>query len=208
MVDLKVAWCNHDAARYAVRHWHYAKNMPGGGHVKVGVWEDGAFIGVILFSMGANRHIGGPYGLSGVQVCELTRVALREHTTPVTRMLSQAISMLKKQCPGLRLVVSYADQNHGHHGGIYQAGNWTYVGEVRMDAVLFFGKPTHRRTIYSHYNTNSIEWLRANVDPNVRWIEAPGKYKYLYPLDKAMRRQIAALALPYPPPMERDGDGC
>jgi len=35
---------------------------------------------------------------------------------------------LKKHAKGLKLVVSYADFNQGHHGGIYQATNWIYVG--------------------------------------------------------------------------------
>ena len=30
--------------------------------------------------------------------------------------------------PGLRLIVSYADKDQNHHGGIYRATNWIYEG--------------------------------------------------------------------------------
>ena len=50
---LKLDWCSHEAARWAVEHWHYSKSMPTPPVVKIGVWEDERFIGVVLFSRGA-----------------------------------------------------------------------------------------------------------------------------------------------------------
>jgi len=43
-----------------------------------------------------------------------------------------------------------------------------------------------------------LEWLKKNVDENATSIKGKGKHKYLYPLDRAMRRQILPLAQPYP----------
>ncbi len=39
---------------------------------------------------------------------------------------------------------------------------------------------------------------RAQLPKEARPIIVPGKHRYLYPLDKAMRRKISRLALPYP----------
>jgi hypothetical protein len=42
--------------------------------------------------------------------------------------------------PGIRLIVSYADLNHGHFGKIYQASNWVFVGETGHEAgIVLFG---------------------------------------------------------------------
>ena len=43
-----------------------------------------------------------------------------------------------------------------------------------------------------------MDWLHKNVDPEAAYVDAVTKYKYLYPLDRAMRRQIEPLRKPYP----------
>ena len=36
---LKLDWCSHDAALYAVKHWHYSKSLPCSKTARIGVWE-------------------------------------------------------------------------------------------------------------------------------------------------------------------------
>ena len=147
MVDLRVDFCSHEAAKYACEHWHYSKCVPSGKLIKVGAWEDGNFIGVVLFSRGANNNIGKPYNLTQTQCCELTRVALNKHISPVTQIISFAISFLKRINTGLKLVISYADTNQGHLGIIYQAGNWLYCGLTdRQTAYWLKGRWVHSKT--------------------------------------------------------------
>src|SRR5690606_16022678 len=117
---------------YACENWHYSKSMPTPPRQFVGAWEDGAFIGVVIFSRGNASGIGKPYGLKQTEVCELTRVAMRNHVTPVSRILRFAIKFLKQRSPGIKLLVSYADPGQDHHGGIYQASNWIYTGTVKV----------------------------------------------------------------------------
>jgi hypothetical protein len=188
-VDLKVDFCSHEAAKYAVEHWHYSKVMPSGKVVKFGVWEDGKFIGAILFSWGANRNIGNPYGLTQMEVCELTRVALDAHISSVSQIVSVSMKRLRVQSPGVRLIVSYADPQQSHVGIVYQAMNWIYEGTSRPQAaVIVGGKVLHKKTAQGRYGT-----IKGLVSSGITF-----KHKYLYPLDKAMRRQIEPLAKPYP----------
>ena len=119
---LKLDWCDYKAAKYAVEHWHYSKVLSVSTNVYIGVWENSKFIGAIIFGRGANKNIASPYGLTQTDVCELTRVALSKHVNPVTRILAIAIKLLKKQSPNLKLIVSYADPQQNHYGGIYQGG--------------------------------------------------------------------------------------
>jgi len=188
---LKIDWATHDAAKYACTNWHYSKSMPVGKMVKVGAWEDGKFIGVVIFAYGANSNIGKPYCLVQVECCELVRVALTNHKTAVSKILAVALRFLKKQSEGIRLVVSYADTGQGHYGGIYQATNWIYEGYFAGENdVIVNGRKMHRRQAFSLYGTTRPEGS-FNVLKS-------GKHKYLMPLDNVMREKILPLAKPYP----------
>lgn len=195
-VDLKLDWCSHAAAKYAVEKWHYSKTMPLGKLVKIGVWEQDQYIGCILFARGSNQHLGAAYGLQKIEVCELVRVALANHVTPVSRLIAIALKMLKQQSSELRLVVSFADPVQQHHGGVYQAGNWLYTGETSGTTQwLHQGKWKHNREVTSGaFGRNGAIKDYQSLPSR----ELPGKHRYLYPLDDAMREQIAPLAKPYP----------
>jgi len=198
---LFIAPCSHAAARYAVEHWHYSHRMPAPKYVLMGVWEDAVFIGVVVFSRGATEHLGKPYGLTQDECCELTRVALRDHQTPVSRILSIALRELKKTSPGMRLVVSFADPHETHHGGIYQALGACYAGRTKPMVMYEApdGKVYHPRVISitgqkKQFGVYKPVWKPAQC----RALPRPGKYRYLLPLDAAMRAQIEPLRQPYP----------
>lgn len=188
-VDLRVDWCSYEAAKYAVEKWHYSRRMPAGKLVKIGAWEGDVFVGCVLFGRGATYDIGAPYGLKQTECVELVRLAMGDHIAPVSRIGAVALRWLKNESPGLRLVVSYADPDQNHYGGIYQAMNWIYEGMGKGDYVVRLkGKWVHRRNAHSAIGSSKGLERRAY----------PGKHKYLYPLDRAMRKQIASLAKPYP----------
>ena len=205
---LKLDWCRHDAARFAVMNWHYSQAMPKSKLAKIGVWERGKFIGAIIYGLGAAPNLCKPYGLTQQTCCELVRVALSKHETPVSRIVAISMRILKRDMPGLRLIVSFADPSEGHHGGIYKAGGWLYCGKS-PDARFFVvrGVETHPRTIGSSGWVQSIGWLRANVDPRASIAFKPGKHRYLMPLDDAMRARIEPLRKPYPKRVESADSG-
>ena len=196
--DLKLDWCSYHAARYAVQHWHYSQSLPSSKTARLGVWENGRFVGSIIFAWGANLRLSGEFGLKMVQCCELCRVALTRHQTPVSRIVTIATKMLKRTMPGIRLIVSYADPEHGHIGGIYKAMGWTYVGEsAGPGGMMLKGKPTHRRTINSKYGTSSVAWLRRHVDHDAYIIQTLPKHKYLFALDAEMKTLVEKFRKPY-----------
>jgi len=199
--DLRLDWCSHAAAKYAVKHWHYSRSMPAGKAVAVGAWENAAFIGAVVFSRGASNQIGSPYGLEQTEICELTRVALTQHASAVSRIVALALRFLCRQSSGLRLVVSYADPAHGHAGGIYQAGNWVYTGTSSPDFAVIdaTGKRWHSRMVSKTGVKKCFGQYKRVIRPQegVR-VELPGKNRYLMPLDSEMRARILPLAKPYP----------
>lgn len=197
--QLKIDWATHNAASYACKNWHYSGCLPAGKLVKVGAWEDGKFIGVVLFGRGANNRMASAYKLGQDQACELVRIALTSHAAPVSRIAAQAMKFLKRQSEGLRLIVSYADPKQGHHGGIYQAGNWIYQGRSQAQRELLIdGVFTHKRSAHAKYGTASPERIAAMSGRRVEWAPIEWKHVYLMPLDNEMRNRIMPLSKPYP----------
>ena len=191
-IDLKLDWATFESAKYACTNWHYSKCIPVGKLVKIGVWENNNFIGVVLFSRGANNKLASPYGLDQTECCELTRIALTNHKTSVSRILSIAIKFLKKNSPGLKLIISFADTEQNHHGGIYQASNWIYAGMTKAaDEYLVHGKRMHGRSMRMKYTTHiGKEFIKI--------IKGSSKHRYLLALDKNILNQISILKKPYP----------
>jgi len=188
--ELLVDFCSYKAAKFAVEHWHYSGVMSAGKAVKIGVWEDNVFIGAVVYARGANNNIGKPYRLQQTEICELVRVALTNHKTPVSKIVSLAQKKLLSISPGLKLLVSYADPEEGHNGGIYQAMNWVYVGSScpQRETLGTDGSIVHKRSAFGKFGT--VSGLRYS---KILW-----KHKYLYPLDRIMRKKIESLAKPYP----------
>lgn len=213
---LVVDFCSADAARYACANWHYSGTVPKGKLVRVGVWEDDVFVGAVVFGDGANPGVFAPYGLDYSQGAELVRVALRAHAAPVSQIVTRAVALLRAHSPGLRILVSFADPEHGHHGGIYQAMNWLYLGTTKAtEEFVVNGKRMHgkglRQTRRGHRRggvpaENVLEWARLVLDPNAYRIMGSSKHRYVLPLDRGIRRRLTPLALPFPRGRRLDGE--
>jgi hypothetical protein len=113
----------------------------------------------------------------------------------------------------LRLVISFADVRQNHHGGIYQAMNWIYTGKTSEGREFFFKNEwIHDRNAGARgFKTSSGAYVKvkkglaALTKEELQTIpvrKIPGKHRYIYPLDKGIRRKITKLALPYPNAVE------
>ena len=189
---LKIDWATHEAAKFAVEKWHYSRCIPKSKLAKFGVWEDGKYIGAVIYGVGATADLVKRYGLEPIQGCELVRVALTSHKTEVSRIVAITLKLLKAKFSGLRLVVSFADPAQGHHGGVYQAGGWLFTGGSAIsDEYIYLGKQWQGRA-FRH------KFKGMENHPSVQKVKGTSKHRYLMPLDSAMREQIAPLAKPYP----------
>lgn len=194
---LKIDWATHQAAKFACENWHYSKCMPSFKTVKIGAWENQKFVGVVIFSMGAAPQAHCPYKVQPREICELTRVAFTKHKTPISKILSICLKFLKKQSPKLKLIVSYADPEQGHHGGIYQAAGWIYEGVTNPCEQFEFvstGERIHSKTIKTGRRGYATKLKNAGVIRSVKLV----KHKYLFPLDVETKRRIMPLSKPYP----------
>lgn len=209
---LRVDWCQYKAAKYAVENWHYSKSMPMPPMVMVGAWEDGKYIGCVLFARGANKSLGEPWGLAQTECAELVRVALTKHSAPVSQIVALAVRFLRKHDPEVRALVSYADPSEGHHGGIYQAMGWVYTGtSAPSEKILFRGEWVHKRTVTAGAFGNGTAVAGVAALPRKK---TPGKHRYVLALDASLREVFGGKAKPYPkrpakgsPVSTSDGEG-
>lgn len=202
MNSFEVAPCSHEAAKYAVENWHYSRILPTGKLVKFGVWENAKFVGVVIFSRGASPWLGKALELDQTEICELTRIAMTKHSTPVSQVVAICLKKFKESNPKMRAVVSFADPKEGHIGGIYQAGNWIYTGQSGEVTEYFVdGRWRHKKGVWNRLVKEKKQGKNLPVveggEP-VPWRDMPGKFRYIYPLDKAMRRRVMKLALDFP----------
>jgi len=197
--ELKLDWCSHEAARYACERWHYSRSVPAGKNVYLGVWESSTFIGAVIFGMGSgNSTNGARFGLRDrFEVAELVRIALRRHHNAVSRVIAIAVRFIRRQSPGLRLLISFADPVQGHHGGVYQASGWQYTGFTKSDVLYRI------RSGWVHHRTATAKGSAAGLQSR----PIPPKHRYLLPLDAEMRQRIAPLAKPYPKRVKQATDG-
>ena len=197
--DLRVDWASAKAATYACENWHYSGCMPIGKLVKIGAWESGRFIGVVIFGRGTSPMLGRAYGLNQTTCVELVRVALRDHRAQVSRIVALSLRLLRQRCPRLRLVVSFASQDAGHHGGIYQAGGWVYSGTTSpYDEFSSNGVRLTSRAVRQMVKETRVPVSQYEKSGKLRRLPTTPKHRYLMPLDAEIREQIAVLSKPYP----------
>lgn len=200
---LTVSWCTHKAAKHAVETWHYSGRMTAVPLASFGVWEDGRFIGAVVFGAGANANLHKPFGVGRHEACELVRVALIDgHRAPTSQIVALAVRKFRKRFPRFKVIVSYADPWEGHAGGIYQAMNWIYLGKSDKDRFpLYGGRVVHPRTVSDLVKAGKV---KRNT---LTYVTRPGKHKYALALDSSMNDQLVKVSLPYPKNASEACDG-
>jgi len=179
--------------------------MPVGKMVKIGVWEREQFIGCVVFGRGANNWIGREFCLKQTEACELVRVALKSHTTPVSKnclLVDQDVEQGMPRFAYHRVICRsgarsqrcrYTKQGTGSTPGSprgpqssFCGGRWKHNREVTSGA---FGK---QRAVKNYRDLPA----RSTC----------GKHKYLMPLDAGIRLSVLPLSKPYPKRVASDTD--
>ena len=188
---MKLEKASSKAVKYACLNFHYAKVVPVVG-IAFSVFNDkGEWCGVITFGYGASANMGKPYKLNHGQYLELTRMALNGKQESTSKAMSIAMRLIKKQCPTVKLLISYADKGQNHKGIIYQATNWYLVDDTESSGyeVWYKGKWVHDRVP----NT-----LPKEQREKLTYRKKSGKYKYLFPIDRSLLDMCKKLSKPYP----------
>ncbi|MCJ7747883.1 MAG: hypothetical protein MUP27_09070 [Desulfobacterales bacterium] len=109
---------------------------------------------------------------------------------------TQALKLIPKPL----ILVSYADENQGHVGYIYQALNWIYTGEGSIGTKMFVlkdGTKRTQRTVTGVDRREAYEGLvseKIDLKPKHRYIYFHGDRRWVREAKKYLRLSV----LPYP----------
>ena len=203
--------------RDLVERHHYLKSLRG--RFVVGLFAartpDGALfgeapIGAAVFGNPAREGVARALGGSMTTVIELTRFYTVDDVgeNVGTWFLSRALRLLPAQ---YEVVVAFSDPSAGHHGGLYQAGSWLYLGQTDAAHTYHYVDRSGQRL------SKKAPWIMAKrrgypkgqishgeriVAEERGWtrVEDEPKHRYAFPRTRHARRNLRPKALPYPAP--------
>ena len=176
-------------AESVIKARHYSHSVPAGKSHYVQAGD-----ALVVWSIPANKNIGRFLLGENCNVWELARLwAPDDHER---NLLTRAISLAVKVITTIEhpdVLVSYADPNVGHHGGVYRAASWVHHGtseEGRYD-VSPDGQVVSRRSFHS-----GPRFLLKREILALGYVELkrPGKERFVKPLTKRARKALATEA--------------
>jgi hypothetical protein len=191
--------CEFNEAKRIIERYHYSHNLPYQCAPLFAITEGSSPIieGVAAYSIPLARMAPRDW-------LELRRLAcVPGYNFKLSYFVSRTLKILKRE--GVPAILSYADPEHMHHGGIYQASNWIYVGPSIGGQPLFvtdIGEIVHPRTLYSRYGTQSIPKI-LSINPTWRTFHPIPKHRYIMPLNLRKKKALEIIKceeLPYPKP--------
>lgn len=137
-------------ARKYIATYHYSKSMPDSTkYVYAGFYKD-KLAGIIVYGMGAGKSQYKAIipNIENGEYLELTRLWSADSMPKNTesKLISESIKLLPKE---IRLILSFADEEQGHFGYIYQATNFYYCGKTTTGKRLLLsdGTTQHSRLL-------------------------------------------------------------
>lgn len=122
-------------------------------------------------------------------ILELTRLVVLDGygKNIESYFIGQSFKWLKNNDTEVKILISYADPEQGHTGGIYRATNWYYqgcgAGKLMPDfsiKVLESDDWMHSRTVGSVYGSRNLESLAKTIGTTFWRKEEFPKHRYLY----------------------------
>ena len=185
---------------------HYSHNVNGVQSLyHYGLFREGNFgipkmIGAMMYAHPSMPATAAKYNPINPDKClELRRLVCIDDTPKNTEsyFIGQSFKLLKRDTD-MEVIVSFADQHHGHTGVIYKATNFDYLGETGKGRILVVdGKEMHSRSLNQLDRPYGRELNRRYKagDENIFWKNTNPKHIYVYYLNKKIKRQIKSLTL-------------
>lgn len=158
-----------------ILHKHYAQRLPSISYA-YGLFIDDKLEGILTIGKPASNSLCE--GVCGKEykeyVYELNRLCVNEGLpkNTLSMFVSRVLKMLSNQ---KIIIISYADEGMNHHGYIYQATNWIYLGKTKERTDKYTPNGKHSR----HYN-DKYDYLR---------VFRTSKYRYMYIPNKRFKKE-------------------
>ena len=173
-VEIKLV--SYDIIEDYIMNKHYLQRRPPISYA-FGLYLDDKLCGALTIGKPASDSLCR--GICGDEykkyVYELNRICVDEGLPKNT--LSQFVSKVLKYFSNDKIIiVSYADEGMNHHGYIYQATNWIYLGKTKSRTDKYTPSGKHSRHYTDEYN--HLRKFRSS------------KFRYLYVPCKKFRKEV------------------
>jgi hypothetical protein len=174
---------------------HYSGKVVPNSQVHLGVFHGKTLCGAMQFGPSINKKgsINLVRGTGWNSFIELNRMVFANHLpkNSESRCIGVAMRMLKKRYPHLEWVISFADATQCGDGAIYRASGFVLT-DIRHNDSLRRNPATGEvmHIIQAHHKMLSSEFRR--------WPALAGyQLRYIYFLDKAKEKNLAAQKIPF-----------
>jgi hypothetical protein len=196
-------------ARDVIMRRHYSGSIVNNSYVHLGVFIDGAQVGVLQFGYALNPARAGKVvaGTGSRDYLELNRMWLDDAAprNSESRALAFAIRYVRAVMPQVRWIQSFADERCGRWGVVYQAANFAFVGAHRATFWQLDGGWYHDMLLSAHKKGGGRGvYLRANIDRATR--HTFRQFRYVYFIHPGARRHLRLAVQPYPKPEQFAAD--
>lgn len=124
--------------------------------------------------------------------CEFDRMWLSDSLPKFaeSQVISLLLSYLKQTNRQIVFMITYADGSVGNTGIIYKATNAIYIGKSKLDFYLLkSGERVHPVSMWHRHKTRAMGRLKTFY-PNIEHIRNEYQYRFLYILNKSMRKKF------------------
>ena len=163
--------CRWVSVKHLFLQHHYLKSMPAGILAVYGIFEPNFLNSAVGAAVFCNGRIQYEF-----KYIEFSRLWISDNygKNSESYFISKCMKLLHHKFPKYEGVVTWADSNIGHSGGIYKAANFTYDGESRA-VKKFIGK--NKKTIYQRTATSDSICIGKDLP----------KKRFIYYFDKHIR---------------------
>lgn len=188
-------------ARAIVIAHHYSHRVVNNSYLHLGVFREGALEGVLQFGYMLNPARAGKVVEGTVQgeYLELNRMWLTDDAprNSESRAISYAIKYIRRACPSVAWIQSYADERCGGLGIVYQASNFVYLGSHKCAFYLLEGETYHEMLLTTHKKGGSRgEYLRMNINRAEKLVMR--QFRYVFFLKTDWMKRLKLKIQPYP----------
>jgi len=187
--ELEITACGIADVRDFIEANHYSHNVNG---VKISqcfrVDFAGLLCGAVLFGA-MSTTAWKKFGSDEKEVLELRRLVLVDKAgkNSESRVIGSCLRWIKKNMRHVKIIVSYADPNHGHTGIIYRASNFKYLGVSASDVGYEdteTGKKYHSRALRTKYKGDYkpfVKVLRHKLKEGLlKPVKLMGKHTFIF----------------------------
>lgn len=161
--------------------------------------------GVLQFGYMLNPARAGKVVTGTVQgeYMELNRMWLSDEAprNSESRAISYAIKYIRRACPSVAWIQSFADERCGGLGVVYQAANFLFIGSHKTAFFELDGDIYHEMLLTAHQKSGQRgHYLRMNLHRAVR--KDFRQFRYIFFLKRDWMKRLKLAVQPYPKPAD------